>query len=237
MHSNIRELKRERRSNWMGFLFFLGSTAFLLGSSKAGIFLLLPVLHEFIVSFSFLLRRRAKARVTSVPARVAAYGGSFVIPVFAVLQRAWFPDWLLLTDHAWQRALGGSFWLVGTILSIAALWQLRYSFSIEPQARKLQATGLYRIARHPVYLGYYLQYLGFLLVAPTAALAATVFVWAALCRLRMHYEEKVLRSAFPEYETYSREVGILWPRLGARRAAKARASMPLPNQVMGVTGR
>jgi protein-S-isoprenylcysteine O-methyltransferase Ste14 len=236
--SDIRELKRERRSNWVGFSFFLIATVvLLLRSSTFGILLLLPVLHETISAFAFLLRRGAKARLRTLPARVAAYGGSFMIPVFAGIQGTWFPDWLTVNSHSSQRAFGAALCLLGTILSIAALWQLRYSFSIEPQARRFQGTGLYRLARHPIYLGYFLQYFGALTLAPTLPFAVVVLAWAVLCSLRMHYEEKVLRSTFPQYSAYSREVGMLWPRLGGRRTAKSRAAMPLPNGVMEVTGR
>jgi protein-S-isoprenylcysteine O-methyltransferase Ste14 len=143
----------------------------------------------------------------------------------------------VVPNHNWQRAAGGIAWLAGTLLAIAAVWQLRYSFSIEPQARRFQGTGLYRLARHPIYLGYLLEYLGILIISPTVQLAAAVLMWSTMCRLRIHYEEKVLRATFPEYQTYSREVGMLWPRFHPARAAALAHAVPLQNAMAEVIER
>jgi len=44
-------------------------------------------------------------------------------------------------------------------------------------------------------------------------------IWLAVLRIRMGYEERVLREEFPEYASYRRRVGALGPRLRHAPAA------------------
>ena len=65
--------------------------------------------------------------------------------------------------------------------------------------------------RHPIYLGEIIAGLG--LVIPTIlSLHAVVFaVFVAAQLIRTYYEERVLRSAYPTYETYARRTRRLIP--------------------------
>jgi protein-S-isoprenylcysteine O-methyltransferase Ste14 len=79
--------------------------------------------------------------------------------------------------------------------------------------QRLQRSGLYRLVRHPSYLGLELILLGFALHARTWACFAVVFVPPTLAVLyRIHVEETALRLAFgSEYEDYSRSTKRLIP--------------------------
>jgi len=96
---------------------------------------------------------------------------------------------------------------------------MRRSFSIEPAARELATDGPYRIARHPIYATQILEYAGIWMLHATIPLAAVLVVWLAVLRIRMGYEERVLREEFPEYASYRRRVGALGPRLRHAPAA------------------
>lgn len=94
--------------------------------------------------------------------------------------------------------LGGPLMLIGMCIHIGAKFSLWRSFGVVAANRGVQRQGLYRFVRHPMYAGYVLTHIGFLLVAPSLwNLAIYAAVWALLL-LRIQAEERVLR-ADPEY--------------------------------------
>src|SRR5437660_11496200 len=85
----------------------------------------------------------------------------------------------------------------GLAYSVWGLADLRRSFSIIPEARRLVTGGPYRLSRHPVSLGEIATAIGVNLGTAgwPGALALVYFVGAEL--LRMRWEEGVLAKAFP----------------------------------------
>lgn len=90
----------------------------------------------------------------------------------------------------------------GSVLSVLVLVWLGRSFSILPEARKLVTTGPYRIVRHPLYVTEEISNIGIMLqyLEPWSLLIEVANV--ALQFWRMSIEERVLSTAFPEYEPY-----------------------------------
>lgn len=208
-----RESWRDRWSDGVGFVFFAGLAAWTLRRMpEVGIFLLPTLAHELFVALAFLLRDRPKAAHPTLAARIAAYGGTFLILGFFHAARSWRPEWLTQTTIAPVGIAGGLLWLTGSLLVVFSIWSLRYAFSIEPEARRVVRNGAYAFVRHPIYLGYVLQYGGVSLIYPSPVLGATVLAWLALTLTRIRYEEQVLVRAFPEYEAYRRSTGALIPR-------------------------
>lgn len=205
---------RDRFADWIGFLFF-AILAFWTVVHMPGpaVFLGPTFAHELFMGVTFLMRERARATAPSVASRLVAYGGTFSLVLFFHAARIWQPDWIVATDITRMRVAGVLFWLLGAWLALGALWWLRYSFSIEPQARRLITSGPYALARHPIYTGYAIQYAGLWLIYPTAPLAVVILAWLALTLSRVHFEEHVLSGAFAEYAHYRRAVGALGPRL------------------------
>jgi protein-S-isoprenylcysteine O-methyltransferase Ste14 len=163
-----------------------------------------------VAFFTFLLviyaLRSKAARWNHEPLAVAAaMVGSFVL--YALLL---FPGQTRSTD---LRVLTASDMLLacGMLWALYSLSYLRNRFSIVPEARGLVTSGPYRVVRHPVYLGEITAAVG--LVLPTLfslhALVFAVFLGAQL--LRTHYEERVLRDAYPTYEAYARRTRRLIP--------------------------
>ena len=50
-----------------------------------------------------------------------------------------------------------------------------------------------------------------MLIYPSILLAAGIAIWFGLTLTRMHFEERILTQAFPEYESYKRRTGALLP--------------------------
>lgn len=212
-------------TNGIGCLLFVTWACVTLSKMPAaGLFLLPTLLFEVGIAISFLIRDEPKAATTSVRARISAYGGSFLVVAFFQLaqqHREWVaPHVTAFTPFAVMVWFSGSMWIAYSI------WHLRHAFSIEPAARRLITTGPYAVARHPVYTGYVVQYVGMLITFPTLPFALVLLVWSALMVDRMYLEEAVMRSTFPEYADYKRRVGALGPILFRR--------LPRPRRVIGV---
>ena len=143
---------------------------------------------------------------------LSSYGATFLIPAFCFFAGRWQPAWIQ-SASAPLVVPGFTLWMVGSSFGLWSLVRLRSAFSIVPQARALVTAGPYRMARHPLYASYVLQYAGMLLSHPTAPLALVFTLWWGLVIVRVRYEEAVLLSEFPEYALYRRQVGRFMPRL------------------------
>jgi protein-S-isoprenylcysteine O-methyltransferase Ste14 len=133
------------------------------------------------------------------PATVAAS----IFAAFAIMLIGVLPD---RSPRPWAQALGDVLLAFGMAYSIWALFYLRRSFSILPEARRLVTRGPYSMSRHPLYLGEGMAALGLLVTTagPTAVVLALAALGAQL--LRMRWEESVLTRQFPEYTAYARRV-------------------------------
>jgi protein-S-isoprenylcysteine O-methyltransferase Ste14 len=207
--------KESRRhwSDWAGSAFYVAlAIDILVHAPQIGILLLPSVLHELIAATSFLVRRPLARQSKGWKPRTAAYLGTFLVVGFTRFSGAFHPDWIAHTNNPLLNASGFVIWIFGTLFGSYSLWYFRHAFSIVPQARVLVTSGPFRIARHPIYLSYVLQYLGVLLTRPTPAFAVVLPLWFALMLLRMRYEEALLSDVFPEYEAYRLRVRALYPR-------------------------
>ncbi len=198
--------------------------------------MLLPVYASDVVpGIAFLIRRPAKARLEGWGARIATYGGTFLIPAFFAFGGWGHPSWLASTPATWAVKTGYCMWLVGLVLDIWAVWQLRRSFGLAPQARELVRTGPYRLARHPIYATHTLKYLGIWLGRFTLPVGVTFLAWLGLTAARIHYEEMVLEDTFPEYAEYRQQVGRFGPKLLSGGTAREKPA-ELPSDTLRISG-
>ncbi len=101
--------------------------------------------------------------------------------------------------------IGASLLLMGTILQVHAKLVLGRSFGCVPANRGLKLNGPYRFVRHPMYAGYLLGHIAFLMMNPTAW---NWVVYAACYSLqipRMLTEERLL-SEDHRYRAYQSAV-------------------------------
>ncbi len=142
----------------------------------------------------------------------------WVVIVGSFFAAGWFelPGADMHFDHAALRLAGLILIVIGLIVRLAAIASLGKAFSSNVAIRSsqtIQRSGLYRIVRHPSYLGMELIFLAagihahnwvsmvILLLFPTAAV---------LCRI--HVEEEALLGAFgTEYSDYMKTTKRLIP--------------------------
>jgi len=117
---------------------------------------------------------------------------------------------LLPAPPAWLADLGGLAVAVGLALTPLAVWENRFATpNVQDQTcagQQVVQTGVYRLVRHPIYLGNLLLFAGAALwLGSTAAcLATSVHLLATLGRIMV--EEKDLRAHLSDYGAYARRV-------------------------------
>jgi protein-S-isoprenylcysteine O-methyltransferase Ste14 len=101
--------------------------------------------------------------------------------------------------------------VVGSLLAVIVMSWLGRSFSIMPEARRLVVRGPYRLVRHPLYLCEGLLLVGIFIQYAPPWCYLIIVAQAALQLERMRIEEGVLRTTFPEYDTYASHTARLIP--------------------------
>ena len=93
---------------------------------------------------------------------------------------------------------------LGIFIHIGAKLSLNFSFGIVAANRGVKTKGLYALVRHPMYLGYMITHMGYLLAAPSwRNLVVYGVVWTAFA-LRIQAEERVL-MADPAYAAFAQK--------------------------------
>jgi protein-S-isoprenylcysteine O-methyltransferase Ste14 len=104
----------------------------------------------------------------------------------------------IIVIAGWLLARGGMKIVFGTVRSKPEVIQ----------------TGVFKIVRHPIYLGAILFYLGAIIT--TLSIVSAIF-WMGIVTFYIYiakYEEKILTEQFGEdYLNYKKRVGMLFPRL------------------------
>ncbi len=95
--------------------------------------------------------------------------------------------------------------MVGTAIALAAKLSLRRSFGLVPANRGVKVGGAYRFVRHPMYTGYVLNHIGFLLMFFSVWNIAVYLTCWVLLYLRAIEEERFL-LADPAYCAYKETV-------------------------------
>jgi protein-S-isoprenylcysteine O-methyltransferase Ste14 len=99
-----------------------------------------------------------------------------------------------------------------TLQALGMAWQawakltLGRSFGLLPAHRGVVTSGPYALVRHPIYLGYLVAHIGFLLANFSGRNAVVLAVLYGLQVTRMVLEERVLYGASAEYRAYTQRV-------------------------------
>lgn len=148
----------------------------------------------------------------------------WIIPPLVILGfvLAWLPAYtdrrdIGTIDGDAVRYLGLALFVVGSILRIAAVFVLGRRFSglvAIQEDHELVTTGLYRVIRHPSYLGLLLGLFGWVLVFRSAIGVLVSLLLIPPLVARMNSEEALLESEFgPRYADYRRRTWRLLPFL------------------------
>ncbi|MGE0178213.1 MAG: isoprenylcysteine carboxylmethyltransferase family protein [Sphingomonas sp.] len=144
--------------------------------------ILLLLLSESIVVL-FILLRRPTRDISRRPADWALGLAGTLLPLTAIA-----PEGTAVAPVALCTTLMAG----GFMLQLWAKLTLRRSFGVVAANRGIKASGPYRIVRHPMYAGYALTHVGFLLSGPTFWNLAVYGATLVIAVRRMLAEERVL---------------------------------------------
>ncbi len=152
---------------------------------------LLLLVSEALVVVLTMIRRPAAAVDRTLMARVltmvSVFGPLLVLPASSA---GLAPDAVTLLISA-----------VGLMISVIGKLSLGRSFGLTPANRGVVSTGLYRVVRHPIYMGYLITHVGFLIANPIGWNVAILAAADVALMLRALREERTL-AGDPAYRAY-----------------------------------
>jgi protein-S-isoprenylcysteine O-methyltransferase Ste14 len=161
--------------------------------SDADWYPMLILLSEGIVVFFLLIRRPTERISVRFQDWAIAFGGTLL------------PLSIIEGGEPVHAGVGAILMLTGLYIHVGAKLSLRRSFGLVAADRGIKARGLYALVRHPMYFGYMVAHLGYLLVAPAWwNLIAYAGAWSLL--VARIYAEEFLLQGNPEYREYSARV-------------------------------
>ena len=153
----------------------------------------------------YAVRSKAIARDHNPVAVAAALVGSFVLyGLFLIPGQDRSSDIWILAGSDMCLA-------VGMTWALYSLTYLGKRFSIVPEARGLITSGPYHLIRHPIYLGEIIAGVGLILPTLFSLHLALFAVFLAAQIVRTVFEERILRSTYPQYEAYAAHTRRLIP--------------------------
>ena len=156
---------------------------------------ILMVANEALVVALTIVRRRAGTVDRSLWARVLTVTASFG-PLFVR------PDSLAaLAPEVLTIAISAG----GLAIVVIGKLSLGRSFGLVPANRGVVSTGVYRIIRHPIYFGYLVTHVGFVIANPAPWNFAVLAAADIALMLRAKCEERTL-AADPAYQAYMTRV-------------------------------
>ena len=163
---------------------------FLQTGRLTGLFLLLS---EALVVVLTLVRRSAHSVDRSMRARVLTIVSVLGPPLLAPAAVA------ALAPEAVTVAVS----CAGLAVVIAGKVTLGRSFALLPANRGVVSTGVYRLVRHPIYMGYLISHLAFLAASPSLWNFAALFVADGALLARAACEEETLSQdlAYRDYQS------------------------------------
>lgn len=157
--------------------------------------LLLVAIIETITATIIVCSRRAQMRDWRPLSLLCA-----VVSMFYFLALSLVPGGHLIPELA-----GAAIQIAGLAVQLFAKLSLGRSFGVLPARRGLVTRGAYRWVRHPIYLGYLISHVGFLLTNFSLRNAAVLGVLYLVQIIRIQREELML-TGLPGYFSYRDKV-------------------------------
>lgn len=172
-------------SGWIGSIVMLSFSifAFIRWQESGFIFFALLVLRDLAASWFLLTRRQAAKSVFGWQDSLAYISSG--------LPFLYFNEATPIV--AWASTGSTILSIVGFTISTLALFELGESFGVSPANRGLVRSGVYRFFNHPMYTGYVVAELGFILLNPHNLLIfifsiSLYFLRSRMENLTLHHE-------------------------------------------------
>jgi len=159
----------------------------------------------------YVTRPAPTAGDRSMPARLAAFLGTFLLLMLPFLGVAAGPA--LYESKAVGATIGAALTVAAWLFAVVTLLFLRHNLSVTPEARSLVTAGPYRWIRHPLYLAEIVAAVGGIFGGIRVGSLIALALFAALQVARAFYEERLLRSVFPEYDQYAAHTKRILPAI------------------------
>jgi protein-S-isoprenylcysteine O-methyltransferase Ste14 len=163
------------------------------------------VAYLVILAATMITRMPPVGKASGAEPRISALVGTFLATVVVLFPRRE----LSLTAGFVSMALI----VAGDVFAVVVLVQLRRSFSIMPEARRLVTSGAYRVVRHPLYLAEGIATIGSVMQFFSVWTALVVAVQIAFQLRRIRNEETLLTGLLPEYASYKAKTSRLIPAI------------------------
>jgi protein-S-isoprenylcysteine O-methyltransferase Ste14 len=156
---------------------------------------ILLVASEVLPAFFIIIRRHSAAHSDKLGDWCLGFIGTNV----ALLSVPAMPGTIISPE--WCSA----FLLLGFSIQVAAKIALGRSFGIVAANRGVKSEGPYRVVRHPIYAGYTISHIGFLLGFPSMPNLLLYLATFGIQVLRLLREERLLNQD-PSYRAYAARV-------------------------------
>ncbi len=120
----------------------------------------------------------------------------------------------LYARSPWNLAAGWALLLGGATIQLFAIVVLRTRAARPSLDDELEATGVYRLVRHPIYTGLLLEFAGLVVVKPKLPMILAAAIGCAWVVLQARLEERDLLQRMPAYSEYMNRVPRFLPRFG-----------------------
>ena len=161
------------------------------------------IAYFVVIAATVLVRMRPARKARGIEPRISALIGTFLLTAVVV-----FPRRDLSMPAGLVSAL---LTITGSAFAVVVLMQLRESFSIMAEARKLVTAGVYRLVRHPLYLAEEIAAIGVAMQFFSLWTALILAVQIGFQLRRMRNEEVILAAIFPEYLAYCKKTARILP--------------------------
>jgi protein-S-isoprenylcysteine O-methyltransferase Ste14 len=156
-----------------------------------------------LMAAAVVMRTRPSGKASGLEPRISALAGTFLTYGIVLFPRRELSLSL--------ETISTSLTMIGSIAAIIALSQLGRSFSMMAETRQLVTAGPYRFVRHPLYLAEEIALVGVFMQFASVWTALLLAMQIGFQLRRMHNEEAVLTTKFPEYVAYSQTTARLIP--------------------------
>ena len=156
-----------------------------------------------LLAATVIFRTRPTTKAIGLEPRVSALAGTFLMYGVALFPRR---DLSLSAE-----VIATLLTVVGSVGAVVGLAQLGRSFSIMAESRTLVTNGPYRLVRHPLYMAEEIAMFGLFLQFASIWTALLFAAQIGFQLRRMHNEERVLITSFPEYPLYQKNTARIIP--------------------------